>query len=50
MKKIFKLLMQEVKIDLKEKFQEPRKGLRSGHIKNSLCIPFNECLNERQNI
>jgi len=25
---------------------EPRKGLRSGNIKNSICIPFNECLNE----
>jgi thiosulfate/3-mercaptopyruvate sulfurtransferase len=28
------------------KIQEPRKGLRSGNIKNSLCIPFNHCLNE----
>ena len=25
---------------------EPRKGLRSGNIKNSFCIPFNNCLNE----
>ena len=34
----------------KERFQgkvsEPRKGLRSGNIKNSFCIPFNLCLNE----
>ena len=34
----------------KERFDgrvsEPRKGLRSGNIKNSLCIPFNLCLNE----
>ncbi len=34
----------------KERFEgkvsEPRKGLRSGSIKNSYCIPFNECLNE----
>ena len=28
------------------KVPEPRKGLRSGNIKNSLCIPFNQCLNE----
>ena len=28
------------------KIQEPRKGLRSGSIKNSFCIPFNQCLNE----
>ena len=28
------------------KVPEPRKGLRSGHIKNSLCLPFNECLNK----
>ena len=34
----------------KERFEakvpEPRKGLRSGNIKNSFCIPFNYCLNE----
>ena len=34
----------------KERFNgdvpEPRKGLRSGSIKNSFCIPFNYCLNE----
>ena len=28
------------------KVPEPRKGLRSGSIKNSFCIPFNECLNK----
>ena len=28
------------------KIQEPRKGLRSGNIKNSWCLPFNECLND----
>ena len=28
------------------KVEEPRKGLRSGSIKNSFCIPFNQCLNE----
>ena len=34
----------------KERFEgnvpEPRKGLRSGNIKNSFCIPFNYCLND----
>ena len=34
----------------KERFDgqvpEPRKGLRSGKIENSFCIPFNQCLNE----
>ena len=28
------------------KVSEPRKGLRSGNIKNSFCIPFNLCLND----
>jgi thiosulfate/3-mercaptopyruvate sulfurtransferase len=28
------------------KVQEPRKGLKSGSIKNSFCIPFDQCLNE----
>jgi thiosulfate/3-mercaptopyruvate sulfurtransferase len=34
----------------KERFEgnvpEPRKGLRSGNIKNSFCIPFDYCLNK----
>ena len=28
------------------KIPEPRENLRSGNIKNSLCLPFNECLND----
>lgn len=28
------------------KILEPREGLKSGSIKNSFCIPFNDCLNE----
>ena len=28
------------------KVPEPRKGLRSGNIKNSFCLPFSECLND----
>ena len=30
------------------KVPEPRKGLRSGSIKNSFCIPFNLCLSEEK--
>ena len=30
------------------KVPEPRKGLRSGSIKNSFCIPFNDCLNNNK--
>ena len=30
------------------KIPEPRKGLRSGNIKNSFCIPFDNCLNENK--
>jgi thiosulfate/3-mercaptopyruvate sulfurtransferase len=34
----------------KERFEgkipEPRKGLKSGSIKNSFCMPFNHCLNK----
>ena len=28
------------------KVAEPRKGLRSGSIKNSFCLPFSELINE----
>ena len=30
------------------KAPEPRKGLKSGNIKNSFCIPFNHCLNKNK--
>ncbi len=30
------------------KIAEPRKGLRSGSIKNSFCIPFTHCLNKNK--
>ena len=29
--------------------EEPRKGLRSGSIENSYCLPFNECINNNTN-
>ena len=42
----FKLIDARSKDRFEGKVAEPRKGLRSGNIKNSFCIPFNECLNE----
>ena len=31
-----------------ESIPEPRKGLRSGNIKNSFCLPFDHCLNKNK--
>ena len=28
---------------------EPRKGLRKGNIKNSICLPYGECINQTTN-
>ncbi len=42
----FKLIDARNKERFDGKVQEPRKGLRSGNIKNSFCIPFNQCLNK----
>ena len=44
--KKFKVIDARSKERFEGKVPEPRKGLRSGNIKNSFCIPFNECLNE----
>ena len=44
----FKLIDARSKERFEGKVPEPRKGLRSGKIKNSFCIPFNECLNENK--
>ena len=41
----FKVIDARSKERFEGKVPEPRKGLRSGNIKNSFCIPFNECLN-----
>ena len=30
------------------KVSEPRKGLKTGNIKNSFCIPFDQCLNKNK--
>jgi len=42
----FKVIDARSKERFDGKVPEPRKGLRSGKIKNSFCIPFNYCLNE----
>ncbi len=42
----FKVIDARSKERFEGKIQEPRKGLRSGSIKNSFCIPFNQCLND----
>jgi thiosulfate/3-mercaptopyruvate sulfurtransferase len=44
----FKVIDARSKERFEGKIPEPRKGLRSGSIKNSFCIPFNECLNENK--
>jgi len=45
-KKLFKVIDARSKDRFEGKIPEPRKGLRSGNIKNSFCIPFNLCLNK----
>ncbi len=42
----FKVIDARSKERFEGKVSEPRKGLRSGNIKNSFCIPFNLCLND----
>ena len=44
----FKVIDARSKERFEGKVPEPRKGLRSGNIKNSLCLPFNECLNDNK--
>ena len=45
-RKIFKVIDARSKERFEGKVEEPRKGLRSGSIKDSFCIPFNQCLNK----
>ena len=45
-KRNFKVIDARSKERFEGKVSEPRKGLRSGNIKNSFCIPFGLCLNE----
>ena len=42
----FKVIDARSKERFEGKAPEPRKGLRSGNISNSSCIPFNNCLNK----
>ena len=42
----FKVIDARNKDRFEGKVAEPRKGLRSGNIKNSYCIPFGNCLND----
>ena len=42
----FKVIDARSRERFKGKVPEPRKGLRSGSIKNSLCLPFSELINE----
>ena len=44
----FKVIDARSKERFEGKAPEPREGLRSGNIKNSFCVPFNECLNENK--
>ena len=46
--KKFNVIDARSKERFKGKAKEPRKGLRSGNIKNSSCIPFNELINENK--
>ena len=46
--KKFKILDARSKERFDGKTKEPRAGLRSGHIENSFCIPFSQCLNSDQ--
>ena len=44
--KKFKVIDARSKDRFLGKVPEPRKGLRSGKIENSFCIPFNYCIND----
>ena len=45
-KQHFKVIDARSKERFEGKVPEPRKGLRSGNIKNSFCVPFGDCLNQ----
>ena len=47
-KQYFKVIDARSKDRFEGKTPEPRKGLRSGSIKNSFCIPFSLCLSENK--
>ena len=41
--------MLEVKIVLMVKVKEPRPGVKSGSIEGSICLPYSECINLKDN-
>ncbi len=45
LKKSFKVIDARSRARFEGKAKEPRKGLRSGSIKNSICLPFSEIIN-----
>jgi len=50
LKKIeFKLLDARSKERFNGQVKEPRPGVRSGSIKGSICLPYSECINPKNN-
>ena len=47
--KVFSLVDARSKDRFEGKTKEPREGVRSGSIKNSICIPFNNVIKEHKN-
>jgi len=45
----FKLLDARSKERFNGKVKEPRPGVRSGSIKGSICLPYSECINPKNN-
>tara|TARA_Y100000996_G_C22513869_1_gene639600 strand:+ start:449 stop:1258 length:810 start_codon:yes stop_codon:yes gene_type:complete len=45
-KNYFKVIDARSRARFEGKIKEPRKGLRSGSIKNSICLPFSEVINK----
>jgi len=48
-KKEFKILDARSKDRFEGKVNEPRPGVKSGSIENSLCLPYSECINSKDN-
>ena len=45
----FKLLDARSKERFNGKVKEPRLGVRSGSVKGSICLPYSECINPKDN-
>ena len=48
-KKEFKILDARSKERFEGKVKEPRPGVRSGSIEGSICLPYTECINPKDN-